>query len=174
MQFKFEYQDNSITFISNYTGTEKVYVNGEVVSTKSKSNSPKFKNVHDLFIGEDALQIKSEITGAFIPKLNVSLYDGNDLLESKTQIYNGALDINIVPKMSKDESYWVHEIEVSSASTIMMYGLYGGLMVFTVGDAFFDDNIISHIGLIISGISVVSAIASFVRTSYFDLVRRPE
>jgi len=170
MQFKFEYQDHSITFISNYSGTEKVYVNGEVVSTK---NSSRFKNIHELFIDEDILQIKSEIIGVLIPELKISLFKSNNLLESKTQIYNGPLDIDKTPKMSKDESNWIREIEVSGATITMMYGLYGGLIVFTLGGAFFDNNIISSVGLFISGISVVSAIVNFVTTSYFDLVKGP-
>lgn len=169
MQFKFEYQDNSITFISNYGGTEKVYVNGEVVSTK---NSSRFKNIHELFIDEDILQIKSEIIGVLIPELKISLFKSNNLLESKTQIYNGPLDIDKTPKMSKDESNWVREIEVSNATTIMMYGLYFGLIIFTGGSAFADDYIISNIGLFVSATSVLGAIFSFARTSYLDLVKR--
>lgn len=172
MQLKFEYQGNKITFISNYTGTERVYVNGEVVSSQSSSI---IKNSHKLFIGEDALQIKSEITGVLIPKLKVSLYADNTLLKAKTTNYYGVLDTDIMPKppkMSKDESNWVREIEVSNATTIMMYGLYFGLIVFTAGRAFGDDSIISNIGLFVSATSVLGAIFIFARTCYLDLVKR--
>ena len=169
MQFKFEYQDHKITFISTYTGTDKVYVDGKIVSTLSSS---RFKKLHNFFIGEDVFQIKSEITGAIIPKLNVSLFKDNSFLETKAATYNGALDINEIPKMSKDESNWVKEIEIADSTTIMMYGLYGGLIIFTLGGALFDDKIISNIGLGISATSFTGAVISFMRTSYLDLLKK--
>jgi len=166
MNFEFDYRGHEIQVFNTYSGREKVYLDGELVSSKMNWS---FNGEHELTVEDEALTIKIHVLSALRGEVKVCLYKDKELLETRSQSCSVEVMSEGQPQFDQDELQWKSEIEMADSTTWMMYALYFGLILYSVLSVAFDNELYGLLALGFSAFALLAAIVEFIRTCVREL-----